>query len=704
MQSSDSQPAPDVRVAAILIVLLAVFVAGAYLVDAGEAFRAWWVNGAWTLGSLAAGARSLHAARHSTGSDARAFALIGAGSLSFFAGMLVWSYYELIAGIRTPFPALSDAFFLLAAPLYAGGLLLYRPAAFRVHTSFTQLGNLGLVAGALLIAVPIHLHAAVVTSRQDILYVATALAWAGLYLLPALFGLVMLTVYDWGRRMLVLGPLVLAFVMHAVVDVLYARQLLLETFITGGGLDVLWLMAFTAEYWAAHCQQIIARAPAPESPPSRRAETLEALLPSALVALILLSLVLHEPRPALWVLLVSLLGAGAFTASLGLRDLWIRRADARLREAEASAHRTAAASERRLRTLFEQSANAIFVLDHAGRIQDANQAAASLTKLARDTLPGRDIEAVLGLDRALLAAGCGESRDASYREVTLVTPSDPALPSEISVVALSSAGEPALTSLVVRDLREHRVAEARRLRGQRLEAVGQLTGGIAHDFNNLLTVILGNAELLAEHPHADPRSRELARMTRTAAERGADLVRRLLAFSRRQPLVPVAVDVEALVAEMAGLLHRALDEHVEIRCQAQPDLWRALADPTQLESALLNLCLNARDAMPGGGRLTLHLRNVAGGAGSVPGSGPDEEGPDGDCVCISVADSGTGMPDEVAARAFEPFFTTKDVGAGSGLGLSMVYGFARQSGGQVRIESAPGQGTTVHLCLPRAEP
>lgn len=241
--------------------------------------------------------------------------------------------------------------------------------------------------------------------------------------------------------------------------------------------------------------------------------------------------------------------------------------------------------------------------------------------------------------------------------------------------------------------------EERLRQAQRLEAVGQLTGGVAHDFNNLLTVILGNAELLAESLPGDGALKTLAETTRKAAERGADLTNRLLAFSRRQALDPKPVDIGKLMTGMDALLRRTLGEHVEIEMVRGGGLWRAFVDMPQLENAVLNLCINARDAMPEGGRLTIEMANVHLDQNYADWN---EEVTPGQYVLIAISDTGSGMSADVMARAFEPFFTTKDVGKGSGLGLSMVFGFAKQSNGHVKIYSEPGHGTTVRLYLPRA--
>jgi CheY-like chemotaxis protein len=232
-----------------------------------------------------------------------------------------------------------------------------------------------------------------------------------------------------------------------------------------------------------------------------------------------------------------------------------------------------------------------------------------------------------------------------------------------------------------------------------MEAVGQLTGGIAHDFNNLLTGIVGSLDLLQTRLNQG-RTDNVARYINaamTSANRAAALTHRLLAFARRQPLIPKGVDVNQLVVSLEDLLRRTMGETIDLEITARDDLRRTLCDPNQLESALLNLAINARDAMPDGGRLTISTANVR--IDSVTAGTPALS--PGDYICIAVTDSGVGMSAEVAARAFDPFFTTKPIGQGTGLGLSMIYGFARQSNGHAAIDSKIGQGTTVRLYLPR---
>ncbi len=232
---------------------------------------------------------------------------------------------------------------------------------------------------------------------------------------------------------------------------------------------------------------------------------------------------------------------------------------------------------------------------------------------------------------------------------------------------------------------------------QRLESLGQLTGGVAHDFNNLLMVIVGNLQVLEESLARGSDELELSRAASAAAERGALLTRKLLAFARKQPLHPRLFDLGQLMRDFRGLVQRTLGENIAVRVMLDPQAALLVADPGQLEAALLNLAVNARDAMPGGGQLTLRSERIDIDTGRL---GRELELAPGCYVCLAVSDTGSGMPHEVIERAFEPFFTTKEAGKGSGMGLSMVYGFVRQSGGSVRIESAPGHGTTVRLYLP----
>ena len=267
---------------------------------------------------------------------------------------------------------------------------------------------------------------------------------------------------------------------------------------------------------------------------------------------------------------------------------------------------------------------------------------------------------------------------------------------EVALAAANGALEARVadrTRALEAEIRRREETHAALIQAQRMEAFGQLTGGIAHDFNNLLTIITGNLELLGNE-HSQLHQAAFLKRATDAAEMGAALTRRLLTFARRRHLMPQILDVNELILNLTEILQRSLGEPVSLTTVLAGSAWRIRADRSELENAILNLALNARDAMPAGGNLVIESRNVTAEQAGLS--------PDGEFVLISVSDTGDGMPPEVLERAFEPFFTTKEPGRGTGLGLSSVYGFAEQSGGHVTIDSAPGRGATINLYLPRA--
>jgi DNA-binding response OmpR family regulator/nitrogen-specific signal transduction histidine kinase len=302
----------------------------------------------------------------------------------------------------------------------------------------------------------------------------------------------------------------------------------------------------------------------------------------------------------------------------------------------------------------------------------------------------------LATERVVIARGEVQFGEGGLRQMAGVVID---VTEERAVRAQLRALNAGLEERVAVEVAQRTQAEAALRQAQKMEAVGQLTGGVAHDFNNLLTVIIGGLDTIQRSgPQEEARIRRAADMARQGAQRAANLTKRLLAFSRRQPLEPKPLDLNLLVRDMTDLLHRSLGEQIELEGVLAPRLWTVEVDQNQLENAILNLALNARDAMPEGGKLTIETANTALDQGY---SAVDAEVIPGQYAMVSVSDTGCGMTKETLGRAFEPFYTTKEVGRGTGLGLSMVYGFVKQSGGHVTIYSEEDRGTTVKLYFPR---
>ncbi|WP_117194442.1 hybrid sensor histidine kinase/response regulator [Rhizobium terrae] len=359
--------------------------------------------------------------------------------------------------------------------------------------------------------------------------------------------------------------------------------------------------------------------------------------------------------------------------------------------------------EAHLRSILDTVPEAMVVIDEAGTITSFSAAAERLFGYTEDEVFGRNVKILMpSPDREAHDSyisrylHTGERRIIGYGRVVTGQRKDRSVfPMELAVGEAVTDGKRIFTGFI-RDLTSRHKIEEELRQSQKMEAIGQLTGGLAHDFNNLLTVISGNLEMI-EDRLADERLRILLREAQDAAEDGAKLTGQLLAFGRRQPLNPKLVDVGNLVSGFSDLLRRTLGETIEFRTIVNGASNEALVDGSQLQNALLNLALNARDAMPRGGKLTIEISRVR---LDVDYAQMYPHARTGDYVLISVTDTGTGMTSDVKEKAFEPFFTTKGLGSGTGLGLSMVYGFAKQSGGNVHIYSEPGQGTSVRIFLP----
>jgi len=382
---------------------------------------------------------------------------------------------------------------------------------------------------------------------------------------------------------------------------------------------------------------------------------------------------------------------------------------------------TLESDDRPYQVLIEQMQEGAFTLSDDGTILYSNRRVAEMFGVPQERVIGQRIRQFLVPDNvAVFVRLLHEAqRGAARGELTLCTASGETIPVYISLSLLRDR-ETTLMCGVLTDLREQKLhlrelaeanlrlveeitererVEATLRQAQKMDAVGHLAGGLAHDFNNLLTSIVGSLEMLRrglDTGRLDKATRYIG-LAQAAADRAAALTQRLLAFARRQLVDPVPTSSNRLIGRIEDLIRRTIGPAIDCDSILAADLWPTLCDPNQLENAILNLAINARDAMPDGGTLTIKTENVA----VNPSLARKNDIVPGDFVVIRVTDTGTGMSPEVLERAFDPFFTTKPTGFGTGLGLSTIYGFARQSGGQAHIESEPGRGTTVHLYLPR---
>ena len=365
-----------------------------------------------------------------------------------------------------------------------------------------------------------------------------------------------------------------------------------------------------------------------------------------------------------------------------------------------------AKNEMLLEALLNAAVDAIIVSDETGKIVRSNAAASAMFGYEPDEILGLNVKALmpdtmaakhddfmlryLKTDEASII-GVGRDLEGQKNDGSV-------FPVHLSV-GNADTGDQVFFVGVLHDLTERKNAETALYRSQRLEAIGQLTGGVAHDFNNLLTVIVGNLELLEPTLKTKEQS-ELLHDALESAEHGADLVHRLLAFARRSPLAPVPVDISVFVDRVGKILSRTLGARYELNVVPSLNIWHVHADPAQLQTAILNLALNAQDAMPDGGKLVIETSNIVIDDAFMAKEIEIEMGR---YVRLSVTDTGHGMSQNELTQAFEPFFTTKPARKGTGLGLSMVYGFVKQSGGHISLYSEPGQGTTVNLYLPASD-
>jgi PAS domain S-box-containing protein len=365
-------------------------------------------------------------------------------------------------------------------------------------------------------------------------------------------------------------------------------------------------------------------------------------------------------------------------------------------------------SERMSRGIIDTALDAFVQMDESGIIIDWNPQARAVFGWSRDEAIGKVLHDLIVPERYRPRCQDGLARFLRSREgavfgkrfeVEALRADGNEIKVELSVTALSRRGGTVFNGFI-RDMTEAIAAEERNRQSQKMEAVGELIGGIVHDFNNMLTVITGTIDILADGVADKPQLASVAKLISHAADRGAELTGQLLAFARKHPLQPRETDVNDLLAAAQGLLRPALGELIEIETVLEEDVWTALVDPTQLTTALINLADNARDAMPEGGKLTLETKNVV---LDESDAGASREVQPGSYVMIAVSDTGTGIAEGIRERIFEPFFSTKTIGKATGLSLSMVHGFVKQSRGHIKIDSEEGRGTTIKIYLPRSD-
>ncbi len=361
-----------------------------------------------------------------------------------------------------------------------------------------------------------------------------------------------------------------------------------------------------------------------------------------------------------------------------------------------------------MQAVVKTALDAFIQIDDSGAVLEWSFQAEALTGWSRQEALGADVvdlivakplRAGFRQRMARLIPELSDTPSGLRFELNLVHRNGDQILAEASSTVLRLGGR-VIVNTFVRDITRKRAAEEQLVQSQKMEAVGQLTGGIAHEFNNMLTVITGTIEILADAVRDNPPLATITKLISEAADRGAALTSSLLSFARKQALQPGEIDVNQLLEELAKLLLATFDKKIEIVTRLDRNVWLAYADRGQLSSALLNLAINARDAMLDGGRLTLTARNVVFGVREAIAVGA---GYAGDYVEIEIADSGSGIPQAILERIFDPFFSTKEVGKGTGLGLSMVFGFVKQSGGGLKVASEEGRGTVFTLYLPKAE-
>lgn len=691
-RSSEAHRAGRWRLVALLCAVVAVFHAGV-LILRGQASAHWWSDIAWTLISLIATAKCADTStKQAKIHQRKAWLCFALGCGSWFIGMLIWDYYELVAQVITPFPQVSDVFFLGLVPCFIAGYWYEKQATPSAPLTFKQVGDLGVAFSVVSMLGSMILYRPATQSSHAGLYVGVALAYPVLHLSMMLFGLTVLWQHSWGRRRKVLTLQVLAMAVLAFVATLYGHSLLTDTYQAGHSIDVYWVACFCLIIWSAYEADWLQTEK--RSASESVSPTFDAVIPAlGVLGITIVAFAYHsqwtsELVPFLvagGVMLALFMGMRAWGSAQLVRGLLdeVRR------------------EERRFRVLLDDAPIGIAYIREDGKVAISNRRVTQLTRSgSADLLLGEEwLES--GVSEQI--RGAMQRRERAHSEHTLAPPelgqagerehlsSELERHIQLSVAPLSGGGALVLIS----DGTEQHMLLKQLVQAQKMEAVGSLAGGLAHDFNNLLTAMLAGVSLV-RLKQSDPDVDEHLEQMEQSMWQAAELTQRLLTLSRKRearmgPMLPAKI-----MRRVFKLLERSISETITLKLDLEEEDLCILGDAGQLEQALLNLALNARDAMPDGGRLQFKMRVAdltAASARTLPGA----------FVVLSVSDTGHGIPEDLQSRVFEPFFTTKAAGEGTGLGLAMVYASMKEQGGWASVSSLVGRGTTFSLYLPARE-